>query len=123
MAAIFSSPSENQNFILVGNNASNSYIFSPTNNICVPSYQQPEKIQNYFQFRCATYQRVNKFFHTPFLFIKKQTNILAPHPGRFYFQQKTNMTNESNTQEYCRYRDAQYQTSTRVCQSMTSNFD
>jgi hypothetical protein len=115
MAAVFSSSPGNNNFTIIRSNANNSYIFSPTNNVCVPTYQQPEKIQHYSQFRCATYQRVNNFFHTPFLFIKKQTNILATHPGRFYSQHKSNMNNESNTQQYRRYRDSQYQTSMKVC--------
>jgi len=115
MAAVFSSSPGNNNFTIIRSNANNSYIFLPTSNVCVPTCQQPEKLQNYSRFRCGTYQRVNNFFYTPFLFIKKQTNILAPHPGRFYDQYKSNMTNEPNVQQYSRYRDSQYQTSLKVC--------
>ena len=84
------------------------------NNICIPSHHQLKKIQNYFQFRSAAYHRVNDFSNTPFVFIKKQTNIRASHPGSFYSQQKTNMNSGSNVQEYCRYRDAQFHSPIKV---------
>jgi len=107
---IFSSLPGKEDFTKIRNDVnSNSRSVSPTNNAC-SSRQQPEKIQNYSPFRCATDQRRNNFFDRPFLFIKKQTNILPTHPDRFYSQKKTKMTNQSNIQEYCRYRNAQFHT-------------
>jgi hypothetical protein len=115
VTTISSSLSGGGNFTIIRNDvSSNSHSFSLSKNVCRQRQHQPEKIQNYFPFRCATYQRVNNFFDTSSLFIKKQTNILAPNPGRFYLQQKTDMKNQTNIQEYCRYRDAQHHSSTKV---------
>ena len=86
----------------------------PMNNV-YPSSQQPtQKIQNYFPYRCATYQRVNDFSNAPFKFIKKQPNILASYPGLFYSRNKSTMNNQSNVQEYRRYRDSQSHLSRKV---------
>lgn len=103
-----------ENFTIIkADVSSNSHSFLPTNNICFLLHPT-RKIQNYSQFRCATYQPVNNFFYTPFLFIKKQTNILATYPGRFYIQEKTDMTQQLNMQEYSRYRTARCQTPVKV---------
>jgi hypothetical protein len=113
---ISSSLPGNQNFTTIKNDASNSHFLLPTSNVCRPirRREQAKRIQNYSRSRCADFQRVNYFFDRPFLFIKKQTNILAPHPGRFYLQTRTDMNTESNVQEYCRYRDANHQMSMKV---------
>jgi hypothetical protein len=64
------------------------------------------KIQNYFQFRSAEYQRGNNHFNK---FNKKQINYLTINSNQL------NIRNEINIQEYSRHRDATYQTSTKVC--------
>jgi hypothetical protein len=115
VTAIFSSLPGKRNFTIEkGDVSSNSHSFSLRNNICVSYHQQRKKIQDYSRFRCADSERINNSSSTSFLFIKKQTNILAQHPGRFYIQQKTDMNKQSNIQEYCRYRDSQYHSPRKV---------
>jgi len=116
VTSVISSLPGKKNFTIRKNDGSNdSHFLSPTNNICLSlPHHQPKKIQKYSQFRCAEYQRVNNFFDTQFLLVKIQPNILTTHPGIFYLQQKTKMNNQSNTQEYCRYRDAQSRIPTKV---------
>lgn len=114
---IFSSLPGKENFTIIkADVSSNSHTISPTTNVCFLLHST-RKTQNYSQFRCATYQRVNNFFSSSFIFIKKQTNLLAAHPARFYIKQRKDMNQESNMQEYSRYRDAQHQTSVKVIKS------
>jgi ADP-ribose pyrophosphatase len=110
---IFSLPGKEDFTIKRNDVSSSSHSVLPSNHIGLLRQHQAKKIQNYVQFRSAATQRVNNFFQTAFIFIKKQTNIRVPHPGRFYVQEKSNMNNQTNTQEYCRYRHANYQTSNK----------
>lgn len=111
---IFSLPGKEDFTIKRTDVSSSSRSVLLSNNIGLSRQHQVKKTQNYVQFRSATTQRVNDFFQTAFLFIKKQTNIRVPHPGRFYVQAKSKMNNQTNTQEYFRYRSAHSQTSTKV---------
>lgn len=96
------------------NVARNRHFFSPMNDPCARSPCQGKKIQNYFPFRCAAYQRVNNLFDAPSKFIKKQTAALASYPGKSYLREPATMNGQSNTQEYCRYRDAHHHTPRKV---------
>lgn len=105
----FSSPGK-EDFIVEKNHLANSNARStlPSNTTHLPSRSQLEKTQNYSSFRCASYQRVNNFFQTASVFTKKQSHHQIFYPGKFYIQQRTNMNNQTNIQEYRRYRDAQH---------------
>ncbi len=94
-----------------------------SNHVGLPRQHQEKKTQNYLQHRSASTLRVNNFFQTAFLFIKKQTNIQVPHPGRFYVQEKDKMNNQTNRQEYCRYRSANHHTSHKVNKILKNNFN
>jgi hypothetical protein len=56
------------------------------------------KIQNYFRFRSAEYQRPSNHSTKPYLLTKKVNN-------QSYME---NRSNENNTQEYHRYRNSTY---------------
>jgi len=47
--------------------------------------------------------------------------MLTLHTGTFYLQQKIKMKNQSNIQEYCRYRDAQSHIPRKVIEEKTKN--
>ena len=114
----FSSPGK-EDFIVEKNHLTNSNARStlPPNTTYLPSRCQLEKIQNYSSFRCANYQRVNNFLQTASVFIKKPTHHQLFHPGKYYIQKRTIMNNQTNIQEYRRYRDAHCQGPARVIHS------
>lgn len=71
---------------------------------------QSNKIQNYCQYRSAENPRISNHFHKPYSLNKKQTPS-----NRLNMRNRTNMNNsENNNQEYCRYRNATYQSSNKV---------
>lgn len=113
------SSSGKEDFIVEKNHLTNGNArsTSPANTTHLPSRCQLEKTQNYSSFRCANYQRVNKFLQTASVFIKKPTHHQLFHPGKFYIQKRTTMNNQMNIQEYRRYRDAQCQGPARVTHS------
>ena len=115
----FSSPGREdftveKNHQLSGSNNSNACSALPTNIIHLPSRHQREKTQNYSSFRRADDQQVNNVCQTASVFLKKTVLTQISYPGKFYIQKKVDMDQQTNVQEYRRYRDAQHHTATKV---------
>ena len=104
-----------EDFIIERNDVSSgSHSVLLSSRIGLPQEQQAKKTQNYLPYRSAAIQRVNNSFQTASLFIKKQTSIRVPHPGRFYVQEKNSMNKQNNLQEYSLYRGANHQPANKV---------
>ena len=105
---IFLFSSGNEKFTEVQSHVSG--LSSINSSFSYPQRLQTKKIQNYSPLRSSEYQPVNNRCDKPYLSSKKQTNL-----SRLYMRDRTNMDNEQIIQEYCRYRNANYQTPTKVC--------
>jgi hypothetical protein len=64
------------------------------------------KLQNYFQFRSAEYQRTSNHFAKPYLPMKKAINF-----NQSYMK---NRSNENNKQEYHRFRNSTFHSPAQV---------
>lgn len=76
-----------------------------------PNVQQSKlnQIQNYSPYRSSEYSRIPNHYHKPYTLNKKQLSS-----NRLYLRNRTNMTDQDNTQEYSRFRDATFQNSLKV---------
>ncbi|CAF3769194.1 unnamed protein product [Rotaria sordida] len=93
-------------------------------NSCHSYVQQSpsKKIQNYFQHRSSEYQQVYNHSNNHYSFIDKRTNHLTSNSNQIFTQHKTNMNNESNIQEYCRYRNATQYSPTKVSNFLSPSY-